>query len=364
MPRISTDNYDTVASWNGSQDLFVVEQPDGTKVATPAMVKQYVLGNSIDDIYSVMGQMGAKNLIPYPYYQTTQTVNGITVTDNGDGSITLNGTASATGVVFRYLSNDSNIEIPLERKKYKLTFGSNAGSSGFHLGDISLIKTDSTTQTINMQGDAEIDNSNGDYVGIFAMGVYIVKNRVIDNVTLYPMLRLEADTDNTYRPYAKTNKELTEVIGDLSQTGLTGDSVAEQLGDARGKITGKAEKNPSAFSDYTNSTLYVAAGGMTITDIKGGYKKKDGICYVFMQVSFTGSFNTPGAWTFIEGFPASAVDGVPIAAVPTNNDANSVALKGGRVNTAGNLYIINESTLIGGNSNGFTFIGSYPLANP
>lgn len=42
MPRISTDNYDTVASWNGSQDLFVVEQPDGTKVATPVMVKQFI----------------------------------------------------------------------------------------------------------------------------------------------------------------------------------------------------------------------------------------------------------------------------------------------------------------------------------
>lgn len=42
MPIISTDNYDTVASWNGSQDLFIVEQPDGTKVATPAMVKQFI----------------------------------------------------------------------------------------------------------------------------------------------------------------------------------------------------------------------------------------------------------------------------------------------------------------------------------
>ena len=42
MPRISTDNYDTVASWNGSQDLFIVEQPDGTKVATPEMVKQFM----------------------------------------------------------------------------------------------------------------------------------------------------------------------------------------------------------------------------------------------------------------------------------------------------------------------------------
>ena len=45
MPRISTDNYDTVAAWNGTQDLFVVEQTDGTKVATPEQIKQYVLGD-------------------------------------------------------------------------------------------------------------------------------------------------------------------------------------------------------------------------------------------------------------------------------------------------------------------------------
>lgn len=43
MAKINTLNYQTVASWNGSQDLFVVEQPDGTKVATPALLKQYVL---------------------------------------------------------------------------------------------------------------------------------------------------------------------------------------------------------------------------------------------------------------------------------------------------------------------------------
>ncbi len=42
MAKINTLNYQTVAAWNGSQDLFVVEQPDGTKVATPAMVKQFM----------------------------------------------------------------------------------------------------------------------------------------------------------------------------------------------------------------------------------------------------------------------------------------------------------------------------------
>lgn len=42
MAKINTLNYQTVASWNGSQDLFLVEQPDGTKVATPAMFKQFI----------------------------------------------------------------------------------------------------------------------------------------------------------------------------------------------------------------------------------------------------------------------------------------------------------------------------------
>ena len=35
------------------------------------------------------------NLLPYPYSNKTKTVNGITFTDNGDGTITANGTATA-----------------------------------------------------------------------------------------------------------------------------------------------------------------------------------------------------------------------------------------------------------------------------
>ncbi len=42
MAKINTTNYQPVTSWNGTQDLFIVEQPGGTKVATPEQVKQYV----------------------------------------------------------------------------------------------------------------------------------------------------------------------------------------------------------------------------------------------------------------------------------------------------------------------------------
>ena len=39
--------------------------------------------------------VSGKNLITYPYRNTTKTINGITFTDNGDGTITANGTATA-----------------------------------------------------------------------------------------------------------------------------------------------------------------------------------------------------------------------------------------------------------------------------
>lgn len=35
------------------------------------------------------------NALPYPFYDTTKTINGITFTDNGDGTVTANGTATA-----------------------------------------------------------------------------------------------------------------------------------------------------------------------------------------------------------------------------------------------------------------------------
>ncbi len=46
----------------------------------------------------------SKNLFPYPHYDSTKTANGITFTDNGDGSVTINGTASVP-VTYYIVSN-------------------------------------------------------------------------------------------------------------------------------------------------------------------------------------------------------------------------------------------------------------------
>lgn len=67
-------------------------------------------GNTEQDTYT------GKNLMKYPYKDTTVTRNGITFTDNGDGTVTANGTASTealfwiTNDIWSYSTN--NIVIP------------------------------------------------------------------------------------------------------------------------------------------------------------------------------------------------------------------------------------------------------------
>lgn len=48
-----------------------------------------------------------KNMLVYPYFSNTRTVNGITFTDNSDGTITANGTATADATL--YLEDNFNL---------------------------------------------------------------------------------------------------------------------------------------------------------------------------------------------------------------------------------------------------------------
>lgn len=69
--------------------IFGRSTQDGTP--TPdAPVEIVSAGNSGKLRASVHG----RNLLPYPFYDKTKTVNGVTFTDNGDGTITANGTAT------------------------------------------------------------------------------------------------------------------------------------------------------------------------------------------------------------------------------------------------------------------------------
>ncbi|SDB32167.1 hypothetical protein [Butyrivibrio sp. INlla16] len=140
------------------------------------------------------------NLIPFPYSETTKTQNGITITDNGDRTISLSGTCTQDSVVFRVCANDQRIEVPLENKKYIFFQGvdENLITNACKL-DIGVMKTDGTTEVLHASlddnkkivngGEIIIDNTDGRYLGIYAISLYVFKGFTIpENYTFYPSI--------------------------------------------------------------------------------------------------------------------------------------------------------------------------------
>ena len=145
------------------------------------------------------------NLIPYPYYDSSpKTVNGITFTVNNDGSVTANGTSTATAN-FLCLSLSS---LPLKKGEYTLSSG--------------LI--DNTSVTYGITFGYKYENSNrtsvatkNGYVSIIltenAMCDVVITvrvNQTLDNLIFFPMLS-KGTTVLPYEPYKNINPKNIKV---------------------------------------------------------------------------------------------------------------------------------------------------------
>lgn len=144
-------------------------------------------------------QYSGKNLIPYPYYETTLTRNGITFTDNGDGTVTVNGTASATTSFICNHRIDN--EMILGAGKYIASGCPKNGSTTTYR--LVVARTSATTGGFELiardYGDGvafELTEETDVYIGC-----EIVSGVTVTNLTFKPMVRLASITDDTYEPY-------------------------------------------------------------------------------------------------------------------------------------------------------------------
>lgn len=133
-----------------------------------------------------------KNLLPNNI--TSQIINGVTVTKNDDGSITLNGTATS---YFTLKFTDD--PIILQPGTYMQSFhpsGSATPTSGIFISskdsDSNQIFEYSITNTISKTLDVETTIVN--------YNVAVNVGTVIENITLYPMLEL-GSAATSYEPY-------------------------------------------------------------------------------------------------------------------------------------------------------------------
>lgn len=128
-----------------------------------------------------------KQKLPYPYYHTTMTVNGITFTDNGDGSITISGTATNTAQ-FYFCTNFDWMQYG---KTYRLYVPRNTSLSNIMFR---YKKAGDEVYTYPYQ----ITYGEGDDVDIACINVL---SGVTVNETIYPIV-VEGDSyDGNWEPF-------------------------------------------------------------------------------------------------------------------------------------------------------------------
>ena len=153
------------------------------------------LTNQVKDMNNVYG---SKNLLPNN--APSQVKYGVTFTVNDDGTVTANGTAT------NFTSISTTFTLPAGN--YILS-GCPSGGSG-NTYRISINNRDTST------------NLGFDYGSGFEFTLNEETNLIVyfdirggytaSNLTFYPMIRLASIEDDTYAPYAKSNKELTEEL--------------------------------------------------------------------------------------------------------------------------------------------------------
>lgn len=146
--------------------------------------------------YKIPITVSGKNILKYPYYNTTKTTNGITFTDNGDGTITANGTATAN-VTF-YIDNTYLFNALDKTKIYTL-------SSNYIYGKdyvlLNLYKENKFVKELGTweKGTRILDLSNYDYDKIECY-IFVKSGETLNNFVFNPQIE-EGDKATSYEQY-------------------------------------------------------------------------------------------------------------------------------------------------------------------
>lgn len=148
------------------------------------------------DFSAVSVKKYGKNLIPYPYTDTTKTINGITFTDNGDGSITVNGTATANAIYFVR----TNTNFTVEKGIYTLSGCPTGGNKSSYSLGIDVYNDKTWLKNFFDYGEGVfVDLTSSVFTGL-PVYIRVVTGTTVNNLVFKPMLEL-GNTATDYEPY-------------------------------------------------------------------------------------------------------------------------------------------------------------------
>lgn len=132
-----------------------------------------------------------KNLVPYPYEESTKTENGITFTVNSDGSITANGTTTVNPSIFNLAKISLNAGTYALRSFVNVA---NAGICQFYI-DIPSEPNDRTGNGVTFTLQDDIVNKN--------VNIIVNPNQTVNNLIFKPMLQF-GTTAQSFEPYKQS----------------------------------------------------------------------------------------------------------------------------------------------------------------
>lgn len=223
-----------------------------------------------------------KNLLPYPYTYDTRTTNGVDITVNSDGSILINGTATA-GISFHLATT-----FTLPVGEYILSGCSSGGS----LEKYRIYFSDNVTKTVADYGSSSTFTLTESFTG--QVVIQIFTGAALNNLMFYPMIRLASVADGTYEPYTGGSpapnpdypQEIVSVenptISVYKKNLLPSTYASEYVtyngityadaGDGKLAVSGTATANSSfAFASFAaNKRTFIPAGTYTVSGNPSG----------------------------------------------------------------------------------------------
>ena len=265
---------------SGLVDTYTITYADGS-----TSTYEVTNGRGADEVWKAQGQLGAKNLLKYPYYGTTRSYEGIEFTDN-KGVITINGiSTSSANYYLRY-----NEPIYLEEGTYILSVKNPLGNSVriqmvYKNGSGEQILASITRNTLSQQFIITDDIiSNAEY---WYIRIVVLSNAQVDNLVVAPMICLANDTDITWQPYALTNREITERVNAINKSNVR---YKLTVGSSNGYDYTSLTDAVIAASEATNTDVYVSDGTY---DLYSEFIEKYGANY-FNSNNFTSQPNCEG----------------------------------------------------------------------
>lgn len=221
--------------------------------------EQYGASPSPDNLSKIENLEG-ENICPS--LNTTRTINGVTFTKNKDGSITMNGTATAEVNYPINVNTTTNTRTVLLKanSKYRML---SSYESGKYTTQVFYLKNNVTTYSSSLIETVE-ETKAGMYIKVY-------KNAVLENVTIYPQITKGEE----YKPYVPYNSlgflDIGENLIKAREYSATVNNVERSITNGLVKLNGtmgEAAAGSNAFSIIGNWTANYSAYDTSIEYIK------------------------------------------------------------------------------------------------